>query len=106
MIIVFSDYLMAGLPLYYFTDYRTPEDTPYYRYTREEFDAVYNELRLETEQALGKPLISGECTSKYQPGSFGYALWPGTYSFLALLQHVEGDANYGHEATIDFRILP
>lgn len=37
---------------------------------------------------------------------FNYALWTGTYAYLVLLQHEEGDANFGHNATLDLRIIP
>lgn len=105
LIAVFSTHSMAGLPLYVLMD--DPSVTsPYYRHTIEDFDATFEQVRHETESTLGEPFVSGEYTSEYVPWALKYALWSGSQCYLALMQHDEGDGNYSHGPTIDFRLLP
>jgi hypothetical protein len=105
LLAVFSDNSIAGLPLYVLTD-DTSIESPYYRHTTEDFNETFRQLLDETESVLGKPAITGDYLSKYVSGIFGYALWPGRHCFFVLVQHDEGDANFGHGPTMDYRLLP
>jgi hypothetical protein len=102
---VFSQNSNAGIPLLVLVG-EEEEDSPYYRKSRQEFDQAFTAIQAEIERVSQPALMSGSYESPLVNGPLQYALWPGLYWFVALVQHHEGDANFGHGPTLDLRLLP
>jgi hypothetical protein len=105
LITVFSQSSNAGIPLLVLVG-EEEEDSPYYRKSRQEFDEAFTAIQAEIERVYRPAPMSGSYESALVTGPLHYALWPGRYWFVALVQHDEGDANDGHEMTLDLRLLP
>lgn len=70
-----------------------------------EFHARFDALLSILVETWGEPTASGSYASQILANA-RYALWRGRTSWLALMEHDEGDGNCGHIATVDIRILP
>ena len=107
LIAVFSEHSIAGLPLFILVeDEDEDDDDALYVTTREEFDDAFHKVKAEIEKASTGAKISGTYESGLTSGMFHYAVWPRSAWHVVLLQHFEGDANYGHGPTLDLRLLP
>jgi hypothetical protein len=105
LIAVFSERSMAGIPLYILIDDERA-DSPYYLKTRSDFDSAFGQTQAAIEQASTAASASGVYESAFASGRFHYAVWARQAWFVALVQHDEGDGNYGHGPTLDLRLLP
>ena len=96
---------MAGIPLAVLVD---DDDCPSSLYvkTRDELDHAYAEALTRIVQIAGPPTTSGTYESRYARGTFPYSLWRRRSWYVALVEHDEGDGNYGHGPTLDLRLLP
>ncbi len=80
--------------------------------TAEDFDATFKDVLSQAAASLGPPAKRGTYTDDVlfagddEPMTLHFAAWPGEHAILLMLQHGEGDANFGHAATIDIRLLP
>jgi hypothetical protein len=104
LVAIFGEEQMAGLFLYALIGEYDEEDN-YRRKGFEWFNARFADARTEIEGILGDPADSGQYRATFEPNNFSYAVWAGKFSDLILVQHDEGVANFGHDATIDIRII-
>jgi len=104
LIAVFSEQSCAGLPLRILLEDEDDDDALYVT-TREELDDAFHKIKAEIEKASGGAKMSGTYESNLASGLFHYAVWPHDAWHVVLVQHFEGDANYGHGPTLDLRLL-
>jgi hypothetical protein len=102
---VFGKQNIAGMPLFVLINDENPE-SPYYLTSQVEFDDIFDKIRREIEGNWGAAVVSGTYEDNFVSGVFHYTLWPRHFWYVALIQHPEGDANYGHGPTLDLRLLP
>ena len=74
--------------------------------THAAFHEVFHRARLAFLRELGDPVQEGQYTLPPAPGTFSYCVWRGDRSALVLVEHHEGDAHVGHDASVELRLYP
>ena len=105
LVALFSEEQMAGLFLFALIGEFDQEDD-YSGRGPEWFNARFADAHTEIKAVLGEPSDLGQYSGTFDHSIFSYAVWAGGFSDLVLVQHEEGDGNFGHDATIDIRIIP
>jgi hypothetical protein len=105
LVALFGEQQMAGLFLFALIDEFDQEDD-YSGRGQEWFNARFDDAYTEIKTVLGEPNDLGHYSGTFDHSIFSYAVWTGRFSDLVLVQHEEGDGNFGHDATIDIRIIP
>lgn len=82
-------------------------EEPRYQVSQDrDYHACFDDLQRLLVACWGNPAGQGEYSAPYTGSSHRYVLWRGEVSWIALVEHDEGDANFGHDATVDIRVLP
>lgn len=79
---------------------------PYTRRSREDFDREFFHAKARIEGDGRSADCSGEYRSTFVEGALHFAVWRRRFWFVVLVQHDEGDGNYGHGPTLDLRLVP
>jgi len=102
---LFGNDQMTGLFLFALVSQGEDTDS-YHNDDRVWFDNMFIHAKQAVTDIVGEPSNVGTYAATFSQDVFNYAVWGGTYAYLVLLQHEEGDANFGHNATLDVRIIP
>lgn len=112
LIIAFASEAMASLPIKVFSE---ECDASHLTVSNEqEFQDAFEKLAALAETHLDAPNAQGQYESRIiKSPAFDaknrlhrYALWLGSVSWLAVLQHHEGDGHLGNLASLDIRVFP
>jgi hypothetical protein len=74
--------------------------------SRTAFDEAFDATLATMMFLLRNTPAKGTYHSQSDNQTYNYAYWGFPQAFVILVQHFEGDANYGHEASLDLRMVP
>jgi hypothetical protein len=103
-LLVADNEFTAAISICALTD--SPEQLDYEVSVESEYHASFNDLERLLVASWGDRVHRGQYSGPYTGIIHDYALWRGEVSWIALVEHHEGDANFGHNATVDIRVLP
>jgi hypothetical protein len=74
--------------------------------SRNEFDKAFDDILATITPLLPSRPVKGTYRSQFDDHTYCYAYWSFAEAFIALVQHFEGDGDYGHDANLDIFIVP
>jgi hypothetical protein len=74
--------------------------------TRIDFDKVFFEVLATIAPVVRNVPTSGTYNSQFDGFTYRYAYWRFAHAFITLVQHFQGDGNFGHDANLDLFIVP
>lgn len=74
--------------------------------SRIEFDKAFDEILAGIMPLLPTTPAKGAYQSQFDDRAYNYVYWGFAQAFITLVQHYEGDGNYGHDANLDLCIVP
>ena len=105
LIAVYSDRETGiAIALYALTDEPTTDD--FTIRSRIDFDKAFADILATIAPSFRNRPVVGTYHSRFGDPAYSYAYWSIAQAFIALVQHFEGDGNYGHNANIILRIAP
>lgn len=83
-----------------------PDEPGFHFSTWREYHECFDSSLAILSRSLGAPAEQGSAVSPDSEEAHRHALWKGSHSWIILVEHHEGDGHFGHDATVDVRIVP